>query len=149
MVCLGNICRSPLAEGILLEKAKQLSIMVKVDSAGTSSNHIGENPDPRSIEIGLKHGINISNQRARQFHRKDFTDFDHILVMDQSNYNNVLKLTNDQKELSKVKMILNYTTPNANTPVPDPYYGGEDGFQKVYSLLDTAIDQFISKEFNA
>jgi protein-tyrosine phosphatase len=143
MVCLGNICRSPLAEGILREKVRQLGLNWTVDSAGTGGWHAGELPDERSIHIAHQRGIDITNQRARQFSRADFERFDHILVMDSSNYSNVLRLAQTEEHRSKVAMILNYAYPEQDFSVPDPYYGGPDGFSEVYDLLDEACDAFL------
>lgn len=143
MVCLGNICRSPLAEGILQNKVDLLNLNVKVDSAGTSSYHIDEHPDPRSISKGEDYNISIHEQRARQFVVQDFDRFDRIYVMDSSNYKDVLKLARTEHDKSKVKLILNEIYPDQNMAVPDPYYGGEDGFENVYQLLDAAADKIV------
>ncbi len=134
MVCLGNICRSPLAEGIL--KSKVNSETIFVDSAGTGNYHIGGLPDKRSIAVAEKYHIDITDQRCRQFKVADFDDFDLIYVMDNSNKRDVLALTRDENDKAKVKMILNEVFPNENVDVPDPYYGGEFGFENVYKLLD-------------
>lgn len=145
MVCLGNICRSPLAEGIL--KSKVYSHKTFIDSAGTGAYHVGEKPDSRSIAIADINGINISTQKARKFTVKDFDNFDLIYVMDQSNYNNVIALARDEHDKSKVKMILNEVFPGENLDVPDPYYGGDFGFKNVYNMLDEACD-VIAKKIN-
>lgn len=134
MVCLGNICRSPLAEGIL--KAKVATDFVYVDSAGTSAFHRGELPDSRSIEIAEKYNIDITNQRSRQFIAADFEIFDIIYVMDNSNKNNVLALAKNMNDRNKVKLILNESHPAKNLNVPDPYY--DNGFENVYQMLDEA-----------
>lgn len=136
MVCLGNICRSPLAEGIL--KSKLPDDKYIVDSAGTANYHVGATPDKRSIAVAKKYGIDISNLKGRQFSVKDFDDFDVIYVMDESNYNNVLSLARNEHDSSKVKLILNEVYPNKNFDVPDPYYGGEQGFENVYNMLNEA-----------
>ncbi len=143
MVCLGNICRSPLAEGIL--KSKINSNHVSVDSAGTGHWHIGQLPDPRSIEIAQKHGLDITNQRGRQFTQQDFLDFDHIFVMDNSNKENVLQLTQNNAEKEKVQLILDELFPLENVDVPDPYYGGDQGFENVYQMLDKACDEIAKR----
>ncbi|MFT5753898.1 MAG: protein-tyrosine phosphatase [Flavobacterium sp.] len=137
MVCLGNICRSPLAEGILQSKVNDT---VFVDSAGTANYHIGELPDKRSIAVANKHGIDITNQRCKHFTSKHFEEFDSIYVMDKSNYENVIKLASSEKDKQKVKLILNESSPGNDLEVPDPYYGGEDGFENVYQMLDEACD---------
>lgn len=143
MVCLGNICRSPLAEGIL--KSKLLDNDFIVDSAGTGSYHIGELPDARSIQVANRNGIDITNQRARQFSVSDFNDFDFIYVMDHYNYKAVLKLARNERDKEKVKLILNEVFPGENLDVPDPYSGGEYGFVNVYKMLDEACDVITRK----
>jgi len=141
MVCLGNICRSPLAEGILLSKGKHIKI--EVDSAGTAAYHIGKQPDIRSIEIANKYAIDLNQQRARQFSRADFDEFDIIYAMDTNNYAHLVSLASSETERNKIRMILNEINPNAYQSVPDPYYGGENGFQDVYNMLDKACDKII------
>ena len=138
MVCLGNICRSPLAEGILASKVN--SHKVFVDSAGTAAYHVGELPDSRSIEVASKYGIDLTYQRARKFTAKDFEKFDEIYAMDEHNYRNILSLAKNKDEKGKVKMILNEIHPQQNLNVPDPYYGGDEGFEKVYQMLDEACE---------
>lgn len=145
MVCLGNICRSPLAEGILTHKAQQQNLNFTVDSAGTAAYHVGELPDSRSIETAKKMGIDITSQRARQFVVEDFDKFDRIYTMDQSNYNNILSLARHLDDEHKVEMILNESNPDTNMEVPDPYYGGDDGFKHVFELLNAACDVVIKK----
>jgi protein-tyrosine phosphatase len=147
MVCLGNICRSPLAEGILRTKTQKYNLPIHIDSAGTSNFHIGDKPDKRSIANAQRHHIDISMLRARQFSAKDFDIFDYILVMDSNNYNDVVKQARNEKDKEKVNMILNYSYPQSNMAVPDPYYGGEDGFEEVFQLLDKACDDFINNIF--
>lgn len=144
MVCLGNICRSPLAEGILKNKAISNNLDWEIDSAGTSSYHNGDLPDPRSIDVAKLHGIDIMDQRSRLFVKEDFDRFDLILAMDSSNYQNILRLaaTDDQKE--KVKLIMNYEKPGYNQAVPDPYWNN-DGFEGVYQMLDRACDKIIEQ----
>ncbi|CAM1340763.1 low molecular weight protein-tyrosine-phosphatase [Tenacibaculum amylolyticum] len=143
MVCLGNICRSPLAEGIL--KSKVSSEGVLVDSAGTSGFHEGVLPDKRSIAIASMNNIDITDQRSRKFIVNDFDNFDLIYAMDVSNYNNILKLSRNEADAAKVKMILNESYPNQNISVPDPYYGGDDGFKNVFNMLDEACEVIASK----
>ncbi|MBT6699851.1 MAG: low molecular weight phosphotyrosine protein phosphatase [Flavobacteriales bacterium] len=143
MVCLGNICRSPLAEGILKNKTQNLDVFV--DSAGTSSYHVGNLPDSRSIEIANKNGIDLTDQRARQFSEKDFDDFDKIYAMDTNNYSNIISLARNQSDRDKVDVILNELTPKSYDSVPDPYYGAGDGFQIVYNMLDNACDAIVGK----
>lgn len=142
MVCLGNICRSPLAEGIFKSKVDPENFFV--DSAGTGSYHVGELPDPRSIEIARHHQIDITDQRARQFKVQDFDEFDMILVMDQSNYYNVMRLARNEDDKSKVSLILDVLNQSTNE-VPDPYYGGANGFKLVFDMLDQACEEILSK----
>lgn len=142
MVCLGNICRSPLAEGILSNMLKEKKGDWIVDSAGTGSWHIGEPPHQGSIKVAKKHGIDISNQRARQFSHEDFAKFDLILAMDSNNYNDITSLTTSEEDKDKVKLILNYLYPGKNMAVPDPYFTG--GFDNVYSLLEGACRQLLN-----
>ena len=141
MVCLGNICRSPLAEGILKSKAKNL----EVDSAGTAGYHVGKQPDIRSIDIAKKYDINLTNQRARQFSTRDFDDFDKIYVMDNDNYSKIISLTRSQEDIDKVDLILNEIYPKEYKSVPDPYYGGNEGFQNIYNLLETSCEVIAKK----
>jgi len=141
MVCLGNICRSPLAEGILAHKTKHLNL--EVDSAGTAAYHVGKLPDSRSIEIAEKYDIDLTQQIARQFSRADFDAFDIIYAMDTNNYAHLISLASSEIERKKVRMILNEINPNACQSVPDPYYGGENGFQNIYDMLDKACDKII------
>ena len=149
MVCLGNICRSPLAEGVLAAKCEHLPVVV--DSAGTSAHHIGEGPDHRSVHIATINGIDIGDQRARKLMKSDLEDFDLIFAMDSANYNNILKLASNTGDREKVHLILNESTPGENTAVPDPYYGGDQGFENVYRLLDAACEEIknkLEKEFD-
>ena len=143
MVCLGNICRSPLAEGILASKLPKGKFTV--DSAGTGSWHIGRQPDERSIAVAKKNKINISTQKGRQFSVADFDAFDYIYVMDSSNYNDVVELAKIQDHRDKVQMILNDLFPNENVDVPDPYFGLPNGFEIVYNMLDE-VCEVISKK---
>lgn len=134
MVCLGNICRSPLAEGILQSKLNHS--LYYIDSAGTGGYHIGNPPDQRSINVAKKHGVDISKQKCRQFTEEDFTNFDVIYVMDFSNYNNVIKLAKNEVHKSKVKLLLSVLNTEIKQ-VPDPYYDN-NGFENVFQLIDTA-----------
>ena len=135
MVCLGNICRSPLAEGILKNKVDSKTVFV--DSAGTAGYHVGHKPDERSIKVASKHNINIKQQRCRKFNTSDFDDFDLIYVMDVSNYENVIKLARNNADKTKVSLLLSVSD-QENTEVPDPYYGGQNGFEHVFQLIDKA-----------
>lgn len=141
MVCLGNICRSPLAEGILKNKAKNLDLII--DSAGTANYHVGKKPDIRSIEIAKKHDIDIKNQIARQFTKNDFINFDVIYAMDKKNYHDIIQKASSKLEIEKVKLILSESNINLDC-VPDPYYGGKNGFHDVYNMLDEACEKIIT-----
>ena len=143
MVCLGNICRSPLAEGILKSKVDQNKI--HVESAGTGDWHIGQLPDKRSIKVAHEHGLDITDQRGRQFNTSDFDKFDMVFVMDNSNYEDVLALARNEEDKKKVHLILNEIFPNENLDVPDPYTGGQSGFKQVYDMLDQATDKVVER----
>ena len=138
MVCLGNICRSPLAEGILKSKVDPEKVFV--DSSGTGGWHVGQLPDARSIEVARDYGLDITDQRCRRFAPIDFHKFDHIYVMDRSNLSDVLSMADSDLERAKVRLILDELYPGENREVPDPYYGGPQGFDKVYKMLDAACD---------
>lgn len=143
MVCLGNICRSPLAEGIL--KSKVDPKKVQIESAGTGNWHVGNSPDPRSIAVGKKYGVDITDQCGRQFEPADFDCFDHIYVMDSFNYNDVVAQARNEEDKKKVKMILDEIFPGEKVDVPDPYHGGEHGFENVYQMLNEACEVIASK----
>jgi protein-tyrosine phosphatase len=145
MVCLGNICRSPVAEGIMRSKLEKATLSVKVDSAGTSNYHIGENPDLRSAKNAAKNGLDISHLKARQFQIQDFENFDIIYVMDEQNLRDVLALTTNPAHQKKVKLILSELPHTSHKNVPDPYFGGEVGFQLVFDLLDEACHHVAQK----
>ena len=138
MVCLGNICRSPLAEGLLAAKLPKENFFV--DSAGTGNYHIGKQPDQRSVLTAEKNGLDISYQKARQFTPRDFDDFDYIFVMDNTNYDDVIGLAKNEHQKSKVQLILNELFPGENVDVPDPYYGLQNGFDMVYEMLDESCE---------
>ena len=137
MVCLGNICRSPLAEGILKNKLPKKNF--RVDSAGTSGYHIGKAPDIRSVEIAAKNGIDISNQKARKFTADDFDRFDKIFAMDRRNLNHIKQMANTMEDSKKVSLLL------GNDQVPDPYYGNKDSFIKIYHIIDRACEELSDK----
>jgi len=143
MVCLGNICRSPLAEGILKSKINIDNIYV--DSAGTGGWHIGELPDKRSIDVAKNHHIDLSSQRCRKFTVNDFEVFDFIYVMDKSNYKDVITLARNEEDKVKVHYILNVINSTETLEVPDPYYGGANGFEIVFQMLDKACDLIADK----
>tara|TARA_A100001011_G_scaffold382422_1_gene452163 strand:+ start:1054 stop:1485 length:432 start_codon:yes stop_codon:yes gene_type:complete len=141
MVCLGNICRSPIAEGILKSKLPEKTF--EVDSAGTEGFHIGRSPDPRSIEIAAQNGINISKQTARKFIREDFKRFDRVYVMDRSNLKNIKQIAITEEEVNKVALLLE------NKEVPDPYYGNDNEFKKMFDLIDNACERISKKLLNS
>ncbi len=145
LVCLGNICRSPMAHGILREKAKERGVDLKIESAGTGDYHIGEAPDPRAQEQLKKEGIDISDLRARQFEKEDFERFDRIFVMDEENLNEVRNQARSPEEENKVDVFLNTVEPGSDMPVPDPYFGGEKGFTKVHELLEKACETLLNE----
>lgn len=135
MVCLGNICRSPLAEGILQSKLPE---NFQVDSAGTLENNAGKSPDHRSVETAKKYNIDLSSQRSRRITPEDFARYDKIYVMDRSNLKDVLKLTKSEEERKKVSLILE------DQEVPDPFWSEMDAFDNVYQLLDQACEKIAS-----
>jgi protein-tyrosine phosphatase len=148
MVCLGNICRSPMAEGIMQAKIEKYKLDAEVDSAGFEPFHAGDAPDFRAIRVMKQHGIDISRQRSRLFRKSDFEVFDRIYVMDSGNYKDVESEAMNNHEMSKVKFILNISDPVGNKPVPDPYYGGEQGFERTFQLLDSAIEMLSTEIMN-
>ena len=145
-VCLGNICRSPAAEGVFKQKIKErdLEKLFVVDSAGTGGWHVGNLADPRMRETALSRGIELTS-RSRKIEESDLYEFDHILVMDNDNLESVKSLIKDHKNPvnSKIKLILSFSKKSQLEEVPDPYYGGQNGFDKVIDLLDDAMDGLI------
>lgn len=139
-VCLGNICRSPLAEGILRAKLEEKGIEVEIESAGFESYHINESPDKRAIKICNKYGIDISENKCRLFTSDDFDKFDRIYVMDSANYRDVQYFSRHEEDMQKVFYLLSVID-GKNQAVPDPYYGGEAGFEKVYKLINKACEK--------
>jgi len=140
MVCLGNICRSPMADGLLRKKVQEHKLDVHVDSAGTANYHVGGAPDARMTETAKRKDVDISGLQARQFVVSDFDTFDLIYVMDHSNYDNVVRLARNEANRSKVQLILELLPNQPEIEVPDPYYGGQDGFEHVFDLLDKTTD---------
>ena len=136
MICLGNICRSPLAEGLLASKLP--ADKFTVDSAGTGHWHVGKQPDERSIAIAQKNGLDISCQKGRLFRKQDFEDFDYIFVMDNTNFADVTRLAETAEQREKVSLILDAIFPGEKVDVPDPYFGLANGFDAVYRMLDEA-----------
>ncbi|GAB5416148.1 MAG: low molecular weight protein-tyrosine-phosphatase [Crocinitomicaceae bacterium] len=143
MVCLGNICRSPIADGLLQAKVAKEGLDVEVDSAGTSGHHIGEAPDPRMRATAKSMGVNIDHLSSRKFVQADFDRFDVIYAMDESNRDNILQLARNNDDRLKVKLILNEIYPGEDMSVPDPYYGGDQGFVDVFNMLDEATNKII------
>lgn len=144
MVCLGNICRSPTAHGVLEKyiQNKELSNFIEVDSAGTSTYHIGDSPDPRSIAAAQRRGYSLEDQRARQVSANDFHEFDYVLAMDEENLQH-LKSAAPQGSKAKVQLLLEYSA-GASESVPDPYFGGgEQGFEKVLDLVEGACRRLL------
>lgn len=144
-VCLGNICRSPLAQGILERKASMQGLDWMIDSSGTGHWHIGESPDPRTLKIAKRYGIDIGSQRARQFKREDYLQFDLILTADDEVHREVLSLAPEQALTSRVRTMVSLLDDTQYREVPDPWYGGEKGFEEVYRLLDEICDALIAR----
>ena len=144
MVCLGNICRSPLAEGILRQKTIENQHTIIIDSAGTIGIHAGEQPDKRMQATALKYGIDLSTLHSRQVTLNDFQEFDRIYAMDESNYSDLQKLAKNEVQKAKVRLLLDENPLNSLKNVPDPYYGGQEGFEQVYFLLEETINHLIN-----
>lgn len=144
-VCLGNICRSPLAEGIMLKLVADNNLPLIIDSAGTASYHVGEQPDKRTIANAKKHQIDLSPLRARQFNKTDFEEFDKIYVMDKSNLKNVLALASTDEHKQKVDLFLNELYLLQNKDVPDPYYGGEQSFEDVFQMVYKTCEKVVER----
>lgn len=144
MVCLGNICRSPLAEGIMQRKIREHGLDWQVDSAGTGSWHVGNLPDHRSIATARKRGIDLTCQRARQLKPHDLDRFDLILAMDSQNYRDILRLATTDAQRKKVHLIMNFVTPDHNQAVPDPYWD-DNGFENVFGMLEEACERVVQR----
>ena len=146
-VCYGNICRSPTAEGVFARFVERagLASRVRAQSAGTSGYHEGELPDSRSVACMKKHGIDITYQHSRPISTDDLQRFDLIYVMDSSNYRDVTNLARNEEELHKIKLIMSEVYADKVPDVPDPYYGGDHGFENVYKMLDKATDRIIER----
>ena len=145
-VCLGNICRSPLAEAIFKHKIKQRKIeaLFEADSCGTSNYHIGEPPDARTVQNASRNGVSIQHA-GRQLMETDLETFDYIMAMDENNYKNIFRLPNAKKHEDKIGLMRFYDPDEKGGEVPDPYYGGEQGFQEVFDILDRSIDNFLDR----
>ncbi|MEQ8517958.1 MAG: low molecular weight protein-tyrosine-phosphatase [Cytophagales bacterium] len=143
-VCLGNICRSPMAEGLMISKIKAKGIdHIEVDSAGTSNYHIGEMPDNRMMETAAHNGI-ILDSKARQFSRVDFEEFDYIIAMDKSNKSDILKMARNDEERQKVHLMRDFDDNSAESDVPDPYFGGQKGFADVFDILERCSENLLN-----
>ncbi len=145
MVCLGNICRSPIAEGVMQAKLKKYQLNGIIDSAGVLSMHSGEAPDERAINIAAKYNVNISNQRARQIKKSDFTDFDLILTLDPSVHAQIKRLTSDPEHVKKIRLFLEFAGNSGSFEVPDPYFGGPEGFELAFKMIDDACEKIALK----
>ncbi|MBL7777013.1 MAG: low molecular weight phosphotyrosine protein phosphatase [Chitinophagales bacterium] len=145
MVCLGNICRSPIAHGLLKYKADKLGLNWEVDSAGTSDWHEGELPNEKSIKVMNDFGIDITYQRSRPLRRNDLEYYDVIYVMDASNYKNVTEMAKSEEEIAKVKMIMNEVSPGMYQAVPDPWGLTQKHYEEVYEMLDVATDKVLER----
>ena len=143
MVCLGNICRSPLAEGLL--KSKLDAKRFQVDSAGTGHWHVGSMPDSRSIAVAQKNGLDITDQRGMQFKPAFFDRYDHIFVMDNYNYEDVVAQATQDEDKAKVQLILDEIFPGERVDVPDPYNDSLRGFDRVYEMLDEATTKIAER----
>ncbi len=145
MVCLGNICRSPIAEGIMQAALKKYQLTAKVDSAGVLSYHSGHSPDKRAVKISGDNGVDISGQLARQIQRSDFDDFDFIFTMDQSVHKTITSLAPSSTHRKKVHLFLEYAGHPSGKEVPDPYYSGIEAFDQVFELVYEACEMIIRK----
>lgn len=145
LVCLGNICRSPMAEGVLRHLAQARGMAIATDSAGTGDYHVGEPPDPRAMAAMRRQGLDISDLRARQLVAEDFDRFDLLLAMDASNLRHMLRLAPSPSHAGKARLMLDYAPQLEEREVPDPYYGGDDGFDHVYRLLHAACSNLLDE----
>ena len=145
MVCLGNICRSPMAEGILRRRAQQAGLVITIDSAGTSSNHMGQAPDQRAAQAMRAYGIDITDLRARQFTSADLDGYDRIFAMDNSNLDDIRELAVNDDQLKKVSLLMDLVPNGPARNVPDPYYGGQEGFDEVFRMLDQASSLLVEE----
>lgn len=145
MVCLGNICRSPLAEGILQQKAFEAGLAWSVESAGTNSYHTGEPPHPLSQKVARQHGIDISMQRARRFTAADFDNYDKIYALAGDVLDDMKRIAKNKFDAAKAELLMNEQFPGKNADVPDPYYGTEPGYHEVYKMISEVCDRIIEK----
>lgn len=143
LVCLGNICRSPMAEGVLRAKAMARRLSIVTGSAGTGGYHVGEAPDARAQAAMRRQGIDIGDLRARQFTALDYGHYDLILAMDEDNLRDIRRLAPDDGAVHKVRLIMDFAPAHAQRSVPDPYYGTETDFDQVFAMLDEACDNLL------
>lgn len=143
MVCLGNICRSPLAEGILQAKSAAAGLNWQIDSAGTNGYHVGESPHPLSQKVAKINGIDISMQRARRFRAADFEEFDLIFAMAEDVIDEMKSIARHRFDSAKVDLLMNVLHPGKNLDVPDPWYGTEPGYHEVFAMISQACDKLI------
>lgn len=148
MLCLGNICRSPLAEGILKKKIEDAGLNWKVDSAGTNGYHINEQPHHLSQKVALMNGIDISRQRSRKFIKEDFERFDKIYAMALDVVDEMEIIAGNKFDIAKVSLLLDELYPGQNRDIPDPWYGPEAGYHKVFEMIDKACDALIKNHRN-
>lgn len=148
MVCLGNICRSPLAEGIMKKKAEDAGLEWFVDSAGTNGFHIGEAPHPLSQKVALQHGIDISGQRARQFLKEDIQRFDHIYLMAKEVMYELEDICGDLLPSEKISYLMDARYPGEEKDIPDPWYGPEPGYHEVFTMIEEACDAIIKQQLD-
>lgn len=147
VVCLGNICRSPMAHGLLRDRIEEEGIDAVVDSRGTGAWHVGESPDARAQMTMRQHGHEIADLRGEQFTVSDFDAYDEIYAMDQSNYSDILAMARNESDAAKVRLFLSLID-NSNAEVPDPYYGGDQGFESVYDMLSLATEKWLEMAEN-
>jgi protein-tyrosine phosphatase len=145
MVCLGNICRSPMAEGVMRQKITKYNLDADVDSCGTANYHIGESPDSRGIQILRNYDIDISQHLGRQFSVSDFDIYDIIFAMDSNNFSDLIAKARNQKDKAKIKLLMDECYPGQQKIVPDPYYGGLEDFEETYALVDDACEHLARK----
>ncbi len=145
MVCLGNICRSPLAEGILQQKAEEAGLNWEVDSAGTNGYHVGEPPHPLSQKVARMNGLDISGQRARKFAAADFIEFDQLYAMAEDVVLEMRRIAGSKFDAAKVDLLMNEVYPGRNEDIPDPWSGPESGYREVFDMIETACNKIIEK----
>ena len=148
MVCLGNICRSPMAEGIVRDQFAKQNIHIQVDSAGIAAYHVGEGADSRAKAELRKHSIDISKERAQKFIPSHFDEYDLIYAMDEQNYRDIISQARNKNDEEKVDMIMNISIPGENISVPDPYYDGDEGFVDVYKMIKSSAEILANKLLN-